>query len=149
VAAAALDAVEDPSNRNPRYDRPRIRALLAESNELAPARLARAARNLRDAEDALEWMAEREWAARSQIEDQAAVWLDSAGLPHELRRRLVLRALDHVRFECNLPGAIREDGVERLISALEAGRAATLAGVRAGAKAGRWYFSLAPARRSH
>lgn len=149
VATAALDAVQDPSNRNPRYDRPRIRALLAGTDELPPARLARAARNLRDAEDALEWMAEREWAARSQVEDGEFVWLDPAGLPHELRRRLVLRALDYVRLRFNLSGAIREDGVERLIAALEAGRAATLAGVRAGAKAGRWRFSLAPARRSH
>jgi len=70
-------------------------------------------------------------------------------LPYELRRRLVLRALDHVRFECNLSAAIREHGVERLIATLEAGGAATLGGVRAGAKDGRWRFSLAPARRSH
>jgi len=149
VAEAALEAVEDPSNHNPRYDRSRMRALLAVTDELPPDRLARAARNLRDAEEALEWMAGREWATRSQIEDHGIVWLDPAGLPHELRRRLVLRALDHVRFEFNLSAAIREQGVERLIATLEAGGAATLGGVRAGAKHGRWRFCLAPARRSH
>jgi tRNA(Ile)-lysidine synthase len=149
VVAAGIEAVDDPSNRNPRYDRPRIRALLASTGELPPTRLARAAHNLRDAEDALAWVAEREWTARSEVADDGIVWLDPADLPHELLRRLVLRALDHVRSEFDLAGAIREESIERLIAALVAGRAATLAGVRAAVKAGRWRFALAPARRSH
>jgi len=148
AAAAGLAPIDDPANRSPRYDRSRARALLAATPALSPARLARAAHNLRDAEAALAWAAEREWAVRAQS-DGGALTFDMAGLPYELRRRLVLRAIDHIRCESGLRGAIREDGVDRLIAALEAGGVATLGGVRAGAKSGRWRFSLAPARRSH
>jgi tRNA(Ile)-lysidine synthase len=147
VGAAGVVAAEDASNVHPRFDRSRMRALLAATPELPPARLAMAARNLRDAEDALEWAAEREWQARHAIEAYETVWLDIAGLPHELRRRLVLRALDYVRFEFDMAGRWSGTGVDRLIATVDAGNAATLAEVlvRPGT---RWQFTAAPPRRS-
>jgi tRNA(Ile)-lysidine synthase len=98
VAAAGTTPIEDPSNRDPRFDRVRMRRLLAESSELPAGRLALAARNLRHAEDALEWAAEREWQARSRVET-GLVRLDPADLPYELLRRLVERAVDWVRSQ--------------------------------------------------
>ncbi|UYY76407.1 tRNA lysidine(34) synthetase TilS [Sphingomonas sp. R1] len=142
VAAAGIEAVEDPSNLHPRFDRSRMRRLLGETPELPPARLALAAANLRDAEAALAWAAEREWAARVEA-DSGQVVLDLAELPHELRRRLVARALRTVA-EAPPP---RGSGLDRLIAAVDAGQVATLAGVvvRPGP---RWRFAPAPPHRS-
>ncbi|OAN58184.1 tRNA lysidine(34) synthetase TilS [Sphingomonas sp. TDK1] len=142
VDAAGIDAVEDPSNRHPRFDRSRIRSLLADSPDLPPARLARAAANLRDAETALAWVIDREWRARAETAD-AQLLLDLDGLPAELRRRLVARALKMVN---DVPPP-RGSGLDRLIAAVDAGAVATLAGVvvRPGP---RWRFAPAPPHRS-
>ncbi|WP_066721430.1 tRNA lysidine(34) synthetase TilS [Sphingomonas pituitosa] len=142
VAAAGIVAVQDPSNRHPRFDRSRARALLADSPELPPARLARAAANLREAEAALAWAAEREWGARAHAA-QGQVSLNLTDLPRELRRRLVARALKTV----NDAPPPRGSGLDRLIAAVDAGQVATLAGVvvRPGP---RWRFAPAPPHRS-
>jgi tRNA(Ile)-lysidine synthase len=144
VETAGLTPAEDPSNAHPRFDRSRIRALLSTTPELPPARLALAARNLRHAEDTLDWIAEREWQARSHIED-GVVSIDPAGLPYELRRRLTLRAVHHILG----PSRWRGTGIDRLAAALDDGGTGTIAGVRARAIGGRWRFDLAPPRRSH
>lgn len=149
VAGAGLTAVEDSSNRDPRYDRSRMRALLAASDELPAERLALAAFNLRHAEDALEWIAEREWQERGRIENHETVWLRPGGLPYELRRRLVERAIDYIRFEFDLDTEIRGNSLDRLIATLDSGGTGTIAGVKASAKHAEWRFSAAPARRSH
>jgi len=143
VAAAGIEPVADPSNTNPRFDRSRMRALLAGTAELPADRLAMAAVNLRHAEDALEWLAEREWAARCEVADNA-VWLDVTGLPYEMRRRLALRAVEQLA-----PGGWRSAGIDGLVAALDAGASGTLAEVQARAIGGRWHFRPAPARRSH
>lgn len=142
VAAAGIAPVEDPSNRHPRFDRSRMRGLLATTPELPPTRLARAAANLRDAEAALAWVAEREWACRAET-DGSQVTLAVADLPPELRRRLVVRALKAVADGPSPRGS----GLDRLIAAVDAGRVATLAGVvvRPGT---RWHFAPAPPHRS-
>lgn len=148
VAAAGIVPVADPSNVHPRFDRSRIRQLIAASRDLPPERLAMAAQNLRHAEDALEWVASREWRARVDIEHHETVWLDVGDLPYELRRRLALRAIDYIRFEFDLPGDWSGTGLDRLVAGLDAGEHGTLAGVAA--RAGpRWRFELAPPRRSH
>lgn len=155
VEAAGIVPVQDPSNRDPRYDRARMRRLLAESPELPADRLALAARNLRHAEDALEWAAEREWVARTQVE-AGLVRLDPAGVPYELLRRLVERAIDCVRLgkeeegpSSPAPPSLRGDSLDRLVATLQSGGTGTIAGVKAAAKRAEWRFSPAPARRSH
>ncbi len=148
VAAAGIEPVRDPSNADPRFDRARIRALLAGSEELPPERLALAARNLRDAEDALAWAAAREWQARAVVEGES-VRLDPAGLPRELRRRLAGRAVATVRAAHGLGAEWREAGLDGLLAALDAGDTGTIAEVLARSKKGIWRFELAPARRSH
>lgn len=142
VAAAGIVPVEDPSNSHPRYDRSRMRALLAATPELPAARLARAAGNLRDAETALGWVVDREWRARAELAESAAL-LDMAGLPRELVRRLAARAIASLGSGAPPRGS----GLDRLIAAVDAGEVATLSGVvvRPGQ---RWHFAPAPPRRS-
>lgn len=146
VAAAGIAAIDDPSNRHPRFDRSRLRALLAATEELPPARLALAAANLRHAEAALEWAATREWTARHQVAPDGSVRLDCTGLPYELRRRLVLRAVRAVRPD---DGEWIGTGLDRLVTALDSGQKSTLAGVLATPRAREWLFQPAPPHRSH
>ena len=148
VAARGIDPVIDPSNSDPRYDRARIRALIAQSDDLPADRLALAARNLRDAEAALDWAAEDAWRNRSAIERHEAVSLDMSELPHEIRRRLAFRAIEYLRREAGLADKWKGTGLDRLVTALEEGQAGTLAGVAA-RPGRRWVFRVAPPRQSH
>lgn len=140
--AAACEPVADPSNDNPRFDRTKARALLRGSDWLGAERVAASAGHLRDVEDALGWIVEQAWRGRA-VASAAGVALDAGGLPREIVRRLVLRALAALS-----PGAEpRGEEVERLVAVLAAGRVGALAGVRAHAKGGIWHFSVAPPRR--
>lgn len=141
VDGAGITPLADPANRDPRHDRTAVRALLAETPALDPARLAASAAHLAQAEAALAWAAEREWRARSGCEG-TAIRLDPAGLPPELVRRLVLRAIAEAGG-----GVPRGTALAGFIATLTAGGVATLAGVR-GAGGGYWRFTAArPHRR--
>lgn len=146
VAAAGWAAADDPSNRDPRFDRTQARTLLATTAWLDPARLAASAAHLADAEAALAWAADLAWASRVETGDGTVV-ADAAGLPHDLARRLLVRAVTTLA-----PAAVfRGDGVERVLRHLAAGTGGTLAGVvvRAVTRHGTplWQFRAAPPRR--
>ena len=141
VAAARLTPVDDPSNADPRYDRTRVRALLAGGWPEAP-RLAACAAHLAQAEEALAWATAREAAARLRRGEGEAT-LDPADLPDEIVRRLVAQALRHVADEGELPGP----ELGRLIARLRAGEAATLGRVKA-LPGGCWRFEPAPPHRA-
>lgn len=146
--SAGAATFDDPSNRADRFDRSRIRRLLASGGELPPARLALAAANLRHAEDALAWTAARAWAERV-VAGAGEVRIDSTGLPYEIRRRLARRAVEQVRLWAGIAGEWAGTGLDRLVAALDCGETGTIAGVKARAKHGEWRFSAAPPRRSH
>lgn len=145
VAAAGLHAVDDPSNRAPGFDRTRFRALLQASGDLDPVRLADAASHLADCDAALAWAADAAWSLRALRGE--GIELDMAGLPREIVRRLVRRAIEEVRAAGGLAGGWREDGLDRLLVTLGAGGRATLAGVLCSGGAV-WRFRPAPPRRS-
>lgn len=142
VAAAGLTAVDDPANHDRAHDRTAFRALLADAALLRPDRLARAAANLAEAEEALAWAAARIAGERLIAADGAVQLRDPASLPGELRRRLVLAAMARVSG----PVSPRGDAVDALIARLERGEAATLAEVVAKPGAN-WTFAPAPPRR--
>lgn len=149
VAASGLTSACDASNTDLRYDRARIRALLAQTPDLPPARLALAAQNLRHAEDALEWLTDREAQTRIDRNADGIVSLDPGDLPYELRRRLVRAAIDQSRRHHGMVDDWDTHGTDRLVATLDAGGGATLAGVQARVAGKRWYFAPAPPRRSH
>jgi tRNA(Ile)-lysidine synthase len=125
VAAAGLAAADDPSNGDFRFDRARVRARLADAPWLDVTALARSAAALAEADAALDAMASLLFEQRSRAGD-GLVSFDPAGVPDELRRRLVLRCLRAVAAGA----APRGEQVTRLIEALASGRVATLAGVK-------------------
>ncbi|WP_448581973.1 tRNA lysidine(34) synthetase TilS [Thermaurantiacus sp.] len=142
TAAAGLTPVDDPANRDPRFDRTRARALLADTKWLDPARLAASAHHLAEAEEALSWAAARAKESRTERTGDR-LFLDPEGLPAELRRRLLAQGLAEL-------GAPRPAGpaLARLLTALEAGKTATLGSVKARPLAnGRWALAPAPLRR--
>ena len=141
VADAGMTPVDDPSNRDDRFDRTAARALLASTPWLDAARLAASARHLADAEAALDWTARAAWDSRTTA-SAGAVLVDAAGLPHDVRRRLACAALAHF-----VPGiAPRGPDLERLLAVLDRGGRATLGGVIA-TGGDPWRFHFAPKRR--
>lgn len=143
VDASGLDAIDDPSNADPRFDRARLRGRLREADWLDAPALARSARALAEAEEALDWAAARLHADRAHP-DGRGLRIDMSGLPAELRRRLVLRALAALAPDAAPRGA----DVDRLIATLSKGGTATLSGVKCGAEGEAWHFATAPARRA-
>jgi tRNA(Ile)-lysidine synthase len=139
--------VQDPSNVDPRYDRARVRALIAATPELVPSRLALSAQNLRHAEDALEWAFVRELPR--VVISGATASLEPGELPYELRRRLARHAVQQVRAAMGEHQPWHEQGLDRLVRGLDAGDIGTIAGVKATPEAGKWRFVPAPPRRSH
>ena len=141
VADAGIEAVDDPSNADPRYDRTRIREALAASGWIDPGPVARSAAALAEAEEALAWSVERLW--RERVKQEAGLYLlDPTDIPAELLRRLTLRILSALEA-APMP---RGDEVTRLLAALSIGATATLGGIKCGGGAS-WRFGPAPPRR--
>ena len=143
AAASGWPVADDPSNRNPRFARTAARALLAATPWLDAARMADAAAHLADAEAALAWAADRAWAGNVVVA-AGALRIDATGLPMELQRRLVDRAIKTFATQTVLRGG----DVARLAARLAAGGTGTLAGVRASGGPV-WMFTRAAPRTSH
>lgn len=142
VAHAGLNAVDDPSNRDDRYDRARMRKLLAAQPALSPEALARAATHLAEADAALDWIAAEAWASRVTKTSDGVIALDPHALPRDIQRRLALRAVKA------LNPVWEGDGIDQFVDRLARGEIATLAGIRcAGGKT--WRFEIAPPHQSH
>jgi tRNA(Ile)-lysidine synthase len=146
VGQAAIEPADDPSNRDPRFDRTAIRAFLADNPQFQPQRLARTAAAAREADEALAWAADQ--LAEDRITCQGGEWrIDPAGLPSALKRRLLGRAIAQIRREHGLePPWTGGEDVDGLLTALDEGGAGTLGGVmgRGGAV---WLLRAAPPRR--
>jgi tRNA(Ile)-lysidine synthase len=140
VARAGLEPASDPSNHDERYDRVRIRAALATADWLDPAALAQSAAHLAEADTALEWAAEREWAECVAIAGDEVRYSPSA--PRVIALRVVARII--ARFG----GEPRGAAVAQLVDSLAAGRAGNLGGVMARVEKFAWVFSPEPLRRT-
>ncbi len=139
VAAAGIDAAQDPSNHDPHYDRVRIRQALAGADWLDPVPLAHSARLLADAEQALAAFEDALWPVHVR-RDGAGYLLTPPDVPL-MRVRLSRRII------AALGGNPRGSEVARLVGRLEAGEGGNLGGVLASVTAQGWHFRPEPARR--
>jgi tRNA(Ile)-lysidine synthase len=141
VTTAGLEAVDDPSNRDPKHDRSRIRQFLAEADWADPARLAASASALRDADEALDWALAP--LINSRIKrDGEALLIEPFELPRELKRRLLLAAFAELGAQ-----PPRGPDLMRAMDAMEAGETTTLSGLKlTGGE--RWRLAIAPLRRT-
>ena len=140
VSQSGLSPIDDPSNRDPKYDRVRIRSALAQADWLNAENIATCAALLAEAHTALEW-ASRNIEHERLVRGSESVKMDPSLLPRELRRRLTLSALRHIDPAI----APRGTALVELIEALGRGETRTLGGVlcKGGAT---WRFSRAAPR---
>jgi tRNA(Ile)-lysidine synthase len=154
---AKIAFADDPTNRDAAYTRPRLRALMpALAEEGGDSRnLARLASRLARANAALEVLvdgAERYLALKDRS-DASRFGFDAvafAGLPEEIRLRLLKRAIDRAGHE----GPVELGKLEALLEALDRAIGKpklklkqTLAGAVIGLSGGRIHVDPAPSRR--
>lgn len=138
---AAIDPIDDPSNADPRHERSRVRRMLRDPAAPDPLKMAESADHLAEVEDAMNWLVSE--AVRSRVtRDSKGTVIDAAGLPREIKRRMLARLLGESA------GPLRGSRVDRAVEMLENGRFATLAGfrIRPGAC---WTVTVAPPRRGN
>jgi tRNA(Ile)-lysidine synthase len=144
-SAAGVHPFADPSNEDARHERVRIRQALSHADWLDPQAVSRSASNLADADDAVEWAAAMEWTRFATFDGDEIHYRPSSA-PAEIVRRIVARAIEELGTEGE-PEDLRGRELDRLIAELEAGRTATLRGVRCEGGA-EWRFAPAPRRRN-
>jgi tRNA(Ile)-lysidine synthase len=141
VRANAIPYVEDPSNRDERFDRARVRAALADSNLVDPVAAARSMANLaRDAE-ALDW-AMAQLAGERLSGDEAHLSIDMGGLPTGVMRRLLLMALTRAG-----EAEPRASTIEEVMAQVPKGVAVMAGNSLISAKGAVWSIRPAPARK--
>lgn len=140
VAGSALEAVQDPSNSDDRFDRARVRKVLANTDLLDVMGLATSAAHLADAEEALQYATNRAWSER--MTGPADHLRFRPWLPHEITMRIVTRAV------ANFGELPRGKDVARLIKRLEAGEGGSLGGALVTVEGDEWVFRPEPPRRS-
>jgi len=126
-----------------RHERVRVRNAIADAKWLDSEGLAKSAANLADADDAVEWAAATEWT-RFASADAGQVTYRPSSAPAEIVRRIAARAIEELGTE-GQPDDLRGRELDRLIQELEAGRTATLRGVRCQG-GGEWRFTRARQR---
>jgi tRNA(Ile)-lysidine synthase len=140
VTAQGIVAVDDPSNRNDRYDRARLRKALANADWLDPVAAGRSAAALAEAEDALRWTA-KAYENRRVAAQKGVVSFDPRNLPRELQRRIVLSCLHQIDPEVDPRG----ESLDALIAGLQGDRVATMGAVKCTGGVF-WLFEKAPPR---
>lgn len=150
IADCGITPVEDPSNTDDRFDRARLRKVLAEVDWLDVDKAARSARYLAEADEALAWASDG-WAEQFCRLEPGVARLWGFGLPPEVKRRLVERCILHVKPDARPRGA----GLARAVEALDREERIMLADVLCDidwyplpneGKYPQWRFRLAPPR---
>jgi tRNA(Ile)-lysidine synthase len=140
VAGAGINAVDDPSNANDRFDRARLRKNLALVDWLDVDMLAASAQHLADADAALDWAAEREWSESVSAQGLGLVYRPVAP------RAVALRVLARIVREID-GGDARGAAIARLFDALLARQTSSIGNLVARPTAAGWSFMKAPKRR--
>ncbi len=149
VIATGLPFVDDPANADPRHDRTAFRALLANA-DLDSVALAASAAHCRETDQALIETVDWLWRTRRLPSAAGEYRIDVDDLPRELRRRLCRAAIGEVRRLGGIAEGRWSDAmnIEPLLTALDAGRPATQAGVLVIPDGAVWRFRNSPPRRS-
>lgn len=141
VAGAGLEPVDDPSNRDPRFDRARLRAALRGADWLNVDAIARSARHLAEADAALDWATAREW---QECVKPAALgsYVYRPSAPRAIALRVIAQLVARLDGE-----ELRGSAVARLFDSLVAGQPASIGTLVARPGPDGWSFMKAPARR--
>lgn len=134
VADCGVLAAEDPSNKDERFDRVRIRRALAEADWIDVAAVAASAGHIADADAALDWAAAREHAE--------CVTREGAGLTYRPRapRAVALRVIARIVADLGCDSA-RGGVVARVFDSLLAGQPASIGDLVARPLPSGWSFA--------
>lgn len=144
VAAAGVEAADDPSNRDLRFDRARMRAAMANAPWLDVDALARSAALLGEADLALDWAAAQAIAAWPDHDDPSV--MRDGSWPDEIGWRILHRRLTAFTGDCRAD----QGQLLRCIAALRGGQKMSLASVTLAPDridAMLWRMEVAPPRR--
>lgn len=120
---ADIRPCEDPSNANEDFDRVQIRNWLRSAPPLLNAgRVTRTVTALRQSHEALEWIAAKLEPERLATTENLGATLDPSGLPIELVRRLLIRALQSQDGQIEPRG----DTIDRALETLQSGGKMTI-----------------------
>jgi tRNA(Ile)-lysidine synthase len=140
---AGVTPASDPSNEDEQFERVRVRNALKQADWLNAEALAVSAANLADADAALHWATTRAWT-EAVADGEASIFFRPEGIPREIRRRLVRRAV--LKLASEGQGAdLRGRELDRLLQVLASGGKATLRGVLCSGGT-QWHFVPAPNR---
>ena len=140
VHDSGIEPVLDPSNEDDRFDRARIRKVLAEADWLDVKAIARSAALLGEADAALRIYTQDEWMGCVIELDNHISYKPRVDAPRELHLRILDRAIRA------LGGEPRLSLVSDLLDALQQGGSGNLAGVLAKAQDGQWVLTPEPTR---
>ena len=140
-----ISPATDPSNADERYERVWVRQALRDAEWLDPEALAKSAANLANADEALEWAADREWSEAVETNDGRIVYRASTA-PIEIMRRVVARVIAELATEGS-SGELRGRELDRLVADLQQCNTTTLRGVLCIGGLD-WTFTAAPPRSS-
>ncbi len=156
VESAGITPARDPSNRDPAFDRVRVRAHLAENEWLDPHALAASAQHIAEGWRALEWYAELDWEEMVARDEEAPVqptFRYFANVPRAIQIETVRRIIEE------LGGRVSRSEAGRAADRLWRGENASLGGVLAvpsvekvakvGVEMRVWRFAPEPPRTSH
>lgn len=138
--AAPFCPVQDPSNRDPAFDRVRIRRALADADWVDVPAWAQAAAHLAEADAALDWAAAREWSEAVRQEPMGLLYRPQA--PRAVALRVVARIV------AQLDEPARGSAIARLFDTLVARQPASIGALVARPMPGGWSFARAPKRRA-
>jgi tRNA(Ile)-lysidine synthase len=142
--AAGVAACNDPSNKNTDFDRVRMRDWLAKPDTpFDPITSLRSTAALAQANEALEWMAQKLLPPRISRDNDGAILLNPDDLPAELQRRLLMLAIAEIGPTAAPRGLL----IDRALAALKSGDKLTVGDILCtGGK--RWKLEPAPPRRT-
>ena len=122
VGRSGLEPVHDPSNEDERYDRARIRRVLAEADWIDPVALARSASLLGEAQRAVEALAEEEYLDRALPEGDGVRYY-----PGSPARFIEIEVV--MTIISRMGGTAGRSDVARLVQRLHSGQTGNLAGI--------------------
>ena len=141
IESAGVEAVSDPSNDDDRFDRARLRKDLAKADWLDVPALVASAAHLADADAALDWAAQREWAECVSRAPMGLTYRPQA--PRAVALRVLARIVRELGSE-----APRGSAVARAFDSLLARETCSIGNLVARVTSEGWSFTKAPARRS-
>jgi len=141
LAEAGIEAAQDPSNEDDRFDRARLRKVMSGVDWLDVPALASSAAHLADADAALDWAAQREWAECVSAAPMGLTYRPQA--PRAVALRVIARIVSELDQE-----EPRGSAVARVFDSLLARQPASIGNLVARATPEGWSFTKSPQRRN-